>query len=169
MPNTWLYADPHYGHANIINYENRPFWSLEEMDAALIANHNKAVKKMDKVFCLGDFAFYKKEKIIEIVSQLNGYKVLILGNHDRCHSVSWWKNYSGFDEVYPYPIIYDGFWMFSHEPLYINSNMPYANIYGHVHSNPQYCDFNEQTFCVSIERICYAPISFEEVKRKMGG
>jgi calcineurin-like phosphoesterase family protein len=43
--------------------------------------------------------------------------------------------------------------------------MPYANIFGHVHANPIYKDFSPQSFCVSVERINYTPISFEEIKR----
>ena len=44
-------------------------------------------------------------------------------------------------------------------------NMPYANIFGHVHANPIYKDFSEQSFCVSVERINYTPVSFDEIKR----
>jgi calcineurin-like phosphoesterase family protein len=116
---------------------------------------------------LGDFAFSGSERVTEILSKLNGYKILVLGNHDRGRSVSWWTS-SGFDEVSAYPIILDEFYILSHEPMYINENMPYANFFGHVHANPIYADYSRQSFCVSVERINYAPIEFNDIKRKMG-
>ena len=33
----------------------------------------------------------------------------------------------GFENVSKYPIIFEGFWMLSHELLYVNDNMTYAN------------------------------------------
>lgn len=53
------------------------------MTAAMIAKWNAVVRSEDKVFHLGDFSFLNKERTQAIVSQLNGYKILILGNHDR--------------------------------------------------------------------------------------
>jgi calcineurin-like phosphoesterase family protein len=40
-------ADHHFGHANIIHHCGSPFQSAEEMDEALIANWNCAVKPQD--------------------------------------------------------------------------------------------------------------------------
>jgi calcineurin-like phosphoesterase family protein len=34
-------ADTHFGHVNMLRYCNRPFTSVEEMDAALIARWNR--------------------------------------------------------------------------------------------------------------------------------
>ena len=71
--------------------------------------------------------------------------------------------------IYEYtrPVIIDGFWILSHEPLYVNSNMPYANIFGHVHDSPIIKDFSNQHFCVSCERINYAPINFDDIKYRV--
>lgn len=57
--------------------------------------------------------------------------------------------------------------MLSHEPLYINRNMPYANIYGHVHGNMTYQSITSQSACVSVERIKYTPIEFGSLINKM--
>ena len=64
-------------------------------------------------------------------------------------------------------VIYKDFYLLSHEPMYINTNMPYANFYGHVHGNPSYKDACKQSVCVSVERISYAPIQFEELRERM--
>ncbi len=164
MQREFLIADTHFGHNNIIKYENRPFASVQEQDETLIKNWNNTVKKDDKIYMLGDFALASKERIIELVAELNGYKVLVMGNHDRQHSYSWWND-AGFDMVSKYPIIVDEWYILSHEPLYTNTNMPYANIFGHVHGNTQYSNFSKQHFCVSCERINYTPIEFSAIKK----
>ncbi len=79
----FLTADEHYNHANIIKYCNRPFTSVEEMNAALIARHNEVVKDGDTVYHLGDFAFGQKEIVMPIIKQLNGKHIFIQGSHDR--------------------------------------------------------------------------------------
>lgn len=165
---TFFIADTHFFHANIIEYENRPFKSVEEMNAFMIKSWNKVITNNDRVFLLGDFAFGNKQKQKDIAQKLNGYKILITGNHDQ-YSIGHYEDI-GFAEVYRYPILLEEFWMLSHQPLYINKNMPYANIFGHVHSNPIYSDYSEQSMCVSVERehINYTPIRFDKVKQLMG-
>lgn len=164
--NTFFIADPHFGHAKIIDYENRPFADVTEMDHKLIENWNSVVTKSDKVYLLGDFSFYNKEKSAQILRKLKGMKYLVMGNHDS-HSVTAYYD-MGFHRVYDIPVILEDFWILSHEPLYINSNMPYANIFGHVHGNKEYSDFSGQSFCVSVERINYTPVTFHEIKKKIG-
>ena len=105
-------------------------------------------------------------EIKNIINELNGYKILILGNHDRDYPYKFWKE-SGFDEVYSYPIIFREWFILSHEPLYINSHMPYFNIFGHVHGNKIYTDCSAQSFCVSVERIDYTPVEYNEIVEKM--
>lgn len=167
MPNIWMIGDPHFYHKNIIEYENRPFSSVDEMNNTLINNWNSRVKRRDKIFVLGDFCFGASSHAEEILRNLSGYKVLIMGNHDTLSPKSFLK--AGFDEVYRHPIIYDGFYILSHEPMYVNSNMPYANIFAHVHSNPTYANYSKQTFCVSVERpdLMYYPIEFNRIKKLM--
>lgn len=49
MPNTYLIADWHYGHENIISYDNRPFKTVDEMNTELIKRWNDKVRKGDEV------------------------------------------------------------------------------------------------------------------------
>jgi calcineurin-like phosphoesterase family protein len=158
-------ADTHFGHANIIKYEQRPFKDIDDMTEKLIERWNNAVKKEDTVYVLGDFSWYNKEKTAAITAHLNGRKILVKGNHDNYSPESY--RAMGFIECYKYPIIIDDFIMLSHQPLYINEHMPYKNIYGHVHSNPNYKTFSESGVCVSIERIHYAPISLDRIMQEI--
>lgn len=167
MSNILFIADTHFYHNNILKYENRPFSSIEEMNERLIDNWNSRVKTNDKIFMLGDFMFAHKNKLPELVSRLNGYKILVMGNHDQLSPLTYIN--AGFSEVYRYPVIFENFYILSHAPIYINSNMPYANIFGHIHSNPSYKDYTRQSICVSVERkhMNYYPISFNEIKELM--
>lgn len=88
----FLTSDLHFGHKNIIEYEKRPFRNIEDMNAGIIKNWNKVVSNDDMVFCLGDVSFGGAEMTKECVSQLQGKKILIMGNHDRGRSISWWMD-----------------------------------------------------------------------------
>jgi calcineurin-like phosphoesterase family protein len=80
---TYFTADFHFKHNAIIKYANRPFKSLEEMHETLINNFNKVVGPNDLTYFLGDMCFSTHpEKDKELISRLNGRKILILGNHD---------------------------------------------------------------------------------------
>ena len=161
MAKIYFIADPHFGDERIRRYENRPFQNTKDMDLKMICNWNDLIDASDFVYVLGDFGADGYEA--ELLSKLNGHKYLIKGNHDSKDNNYYRK--AGFEEVYDYPIIIDGFWILSHESLYVNANMPYANIFGHVHNSPNIKDYSKQHFCVSVERIDYTPILFESIKK----
>ena len=79
----FLTADQHYGHRKIIQYSNRPFKDLEEMNKALKENHNKVVRPDDHIIHIGDFLFGKAYDLIRLLSELNGHHYLIDGSHDQ--------------------------------------------------------------------------------------
>ncbi len=76
-------ADTHWGHANMLRYDKRPFTTIEEHDRAIIENWNRYVTKKDVVYHLGDFSFCSKAGgATKYLNQLNGTINLIFGNHD---------------------------------------------------------------------------------------
>ncbi len=152
-------ADTHFGDENILLYENRPYKSVDDMDFDLIEKWNSVVADEDDVYIIGDFGAVGYE--CEILNKLNGKKFLIKGNHD-IQTNDDYREY-GFAEVYDHPIIIDGFWILSHEPLYVSENLPYANIFGHVHASPIVRAYSSHHFCVSVERINYSPISLDDI------
>ena len=161
MSKTFVIADTHFNHKNIIRYCNRPFADVEEMNAALIANWNSVVSDEDIVIHLGDIAMSrKKHEVAAFIKQLKGRKWLVTGNHDEFTVADYYE--MGFEYVSRHPIIFNQYFILSHEPIFITESMPYANIYGHVHDNPMYKDKTENTWCVSVERINYTPIELSE-------
>lgn len=75
-------GDPHFGHANVLKHDNRPFSSVDEMDRELIRYWNDTVTDKDDVYIVGDFAFRNERPTEWYLKQLKGKKHLIIGNHD---------------------------------------------------------------------------------------
>jgi calcineurin-like phosphoesterase family protein len=162
---TFLIADTHFGHANILNFERndgtklRPeFKDIKEHDEYLAYRWNSVVSPEDKVYHLGDIGFTSFTHTSNIFSKLNGTKVLIKGNHDN-FKLSQYAQV--FKDVRAYHIL-DKF-ILSHIPIHPESLSRWkANIHGHLHDNlvgdPRY-------YNVSVERLIdYTPIDFEEIK-----
>ena len=76
----FLSADTHFNHRNIIEYCQRPFKDVEEMNFKIIENWNDLVTDEDIVYFLGDFCFGQYKCFEE---RLNGKIIFIKGNHDK--------------------------------------------------------------------------------------
>ena len=163
--NVWVCADSHFHHTNIIKYCNRPWNTVEEMNEGLIERWNEVVGENDTVIHLGDFSFGNRTKVESVFHRLNGKIDLVLGNHDRLKIGEYYD--IGFHRVYDRPVIYDGFFVMSHAPLqWIKDDMPYANIFGHVHDMPLYKTWTKNTCCACVDRHDYRPIRLSEIKKK---
>lgn len=129
-------ADLHFGHANVIRFDDRPFKSVEEMDEALIERWNNKVTDEDTVYVLGDISWYNDEKTCSILDRLRGRKILIQGNHDRVHG----KMRNFFDEICSYKEIVIGentHVVLCHYPIVFFNRHHYGAymLYGHVHNS----------------------------------
>jgi calcineurin-like phosphoesterase family protein len=51
-----VFGDPHFGHANIINFCERPFEDADAMDRALWSSIAAGAERSDLCLCLGDWA-----------------------------------------------------------------------------------------------------------------
>lgn len=96
----WLSADLHFSHANIIDYAERPFRSVEEMNEAIIDRWNAVVSPDDTVWVLGDVALGKIAESLPLVGHLMGHKILLAGNHDRVWFGHTEKKTRGWTEKY---------------------------------------------------------------------
>lgn len=161
----YFISDNHFFHHNIIRLTKRPFKDLNEMHEEMIKRWNEKVKSEDIVVHGGDFAMGSKDNMRELLSQLNGYKILVKGNHDSSRKRML---YAGFDEVYKY--WYDDEIFVFHYPEYSKHMTPFYRemynkckifVYGHVHNNPH--DRVKKGFNISAEVLNYYPISKNEI------
>jgi calcineurin-like phosphoesterase family protein len=74
-------ADTHFGDHRTINIQRRPFATVAEMDAAIIAGWNAVVRREDEVWHLGDVA-RRGVDVPDWLGRLNGVKHLLRGNND---------------------------------------------------------------------------------------
>jgi calcineurin-like phosphoesterase family protein len=80
----YITSDLHFYHKHIVDYQpNRKVDNLDDMHSKIIQEWNSLVKDNDTIYHLGDFSFKNGDCLNKIVSQLNGNKVFILGNHDN--------------------------------------------------------------------------------------
>lgn len=169
--NIWLVSDTHFCHKNIIQYCNRPFKDVDEMDEALVHNWNKVVKPQDKVYHLGDVYMGgpHRDRINSILFNLNGHKRLILGNHDNGKDQILHKHFEKIDVWRMFP---EFGLLLTHVPVHSSSLRPnplstkgnsydLLNIHGHIHQNKS-PDGPYQ--CVCVEQINYTPVNIEELR-----
>ena len=76
-------SDLHFGHENVIRFDNRPFRSVSEMDYTLIHLWNSRVQPDDTVYIVGDFAYRNTRPAEWYLQQLQGKTQLLYGNHDQ--------------------------------------------------------------------------------------
>lgn len=152
-------ADCHFGHEKVRVLDGRPFETLEEMDSHMIERWNEKVrKKKDEVVILGDFCMGKGERVNEILSQLNGKKYLITGNHDTMFLRDKRFDTSLFEWIKPYAEMHDNNRkvVLCHYPIICYNGQYHGKtaymLYGHVHNTKDYQNvqhFVAQTRCAT--------------------
>ena len=81
-----LTSDIHDGHKNILKYGRSKFFTdLDHMRRVFTHNWNNSVDPEDTVYILGDVVMGPRAENLPFIDQLNGRKILILGNHDYPH------------------------------------------------------------------------------------
>lgn len=147
-------SDEHYGHKNIVRYCNRPFKTVEEMDAEIIKRHNEIVTENDTTYHLGDFTFKDHE---HYVKQLNGAHIFIKGNHDR-----FFIKHNLLDiTIKGQPIT------LCHYPMVVWNRSHYNSwhLFGHVHNSKEF-DVGKK-YNVGVDANDFYPVSFDTIKRIM--
>lgn len=160
---TWVSADHHFGHANILNFKRddgtplRPgFKDIDDHDQTLIRAHNSVVDPGDRVYLLGDVCINRRSR--HLLGQLNGRLVLVKGNHD-IFKIQDYLPY--FDDIRSYVVQKDkdgNKVILSHIPIHPESLGRFGtNVHGHLHYQSVIND--ARYVCVSMEHLPeYQPI-----------
>lgn len=193
MTNTWLYADPHFGHyGTAVEFlradgsKLRPFTSVAEQDETLIANYNALVGDKDRVYILGDLLM--KPWAIQSVERLKGRKVLIKGNHDNQKLNKYLPHFDDIRSFHKLDSIVEGVrrsFVMTHIPIHPDCMDRWdCNIHGHLHQhrimqrqrtmsyfNGEVTEFKHEWvdprfLCVSVEHTDYKPISFDDAVKR---
>ena len=80
---TFFTADTHFDDEYAIQYFNRPFQSVDEMNAAMVERWNHVVTDDDLVYHLGDFTTQDLSYFTKWTHQLKGNIRILPGNMDR--------------------------------------------------------------------------------------
>lgn len=166
---TFITSDHHFSHANIIKYGNRPFASVEEMDAALVDKWNAVVGKDDVVIHLGDFTLGDAETARKFFLQLNG-RIGVLNNfwhHDKRWILAGdYYSASGLAVNLLPPIMvledYNNPVVLCHYPLAEWDRKHYGAFHFHGHSHGTYRAPAERILDVGVDCTAFAPITVEE-------
>ena len=167
---TYFTADQHFGHHNIIKYQNRPFENTQEMDEVLIWNWNNTVPTTGIIFILGDMFLCDKERAINILEQLNGTKYYILGNHDKMIP-DLRKYFVWVKDKYELKIVDNGIKnsiILDHYSYRVWNKSHHGSwqLYGHSHG--MLPDLPDQlAIDVGVDCHNYSPISYSRVKHLM--
>ena len=154
----YITSDLHYAHRNVITFSNRPFENTDEMDEALLKQFDElpddAVIIHNGDLFLNSRMDYEKLKNYYIPRMKGNSRKIwnIMGNHDKtafkyvknCPYKEPYEMYisMGFDRVYMLPILFEGKFLLSHEPVYLKPGSNLVNVYGHTHD----CDIDENYF-----------------------
>lgn len=79
-------SDIHFGHKNIMSFcpvtRARFKNDVDFMNEEIIREWNEVVTERDHTYILGDVAFCNAEKAAGFLRRMNGFKTLVIGNHD---------------------------------------------------------------------------------------
>ena len=162
-------SDTHFGHAKVIQYSDRPFRGVGEMNRVMVKRWNKAVRNDGTMLFLGDLS-YRGAKWMNggWLSRLNGKVSFLRGNHDN-----------GLDS--DVTLLEDPCILEYHGAKFLLTHVPYRPawwdgwiLHGHLHNGDlkRYPRINREskTANVGVDLSNYAPTNLaklsEEIFRK---
>lgn len=159
-------SDLHLGHRAVIDFQNRPFIDVEEMNETLIKNINSRVKQEDTLYILGDLTHKcRVDEANNLISKINGKKYLIKGNHDKQYDESLFEGIYDFLQVH-----FNGVHIsLMHYPMmhWPRSHYGSLHLHGHMHNGPEYNLEQRENgiyrYDVGVDANNYMPVSFEEI------
>lgn len=182
--NIFFISDLHIGHKKVIQYDKRPFKSVEEMHIEMIKRWNSVITDDDIVYFLGDLSMCGIQLTSWFVHSLKGKIHFIMGNHDKYKTIS---KLDRWERIYEYGTEIDvldkdseavrgsaGYQkiIMSHYPIFSWNKSHYGSwhLHGHSHGSliPKQLDYyKRKVIDVGCNVIDYTPISYTDVKSKM--
>jgi len=157
-------ADTHFYHKMILKFEPQRGNDLDKMNLMLIENWNNTVGQDDDIYILGDLSFGNSTQQYDLLSQLNGNKYLIEGNHDSFNRkikdmFVWVKDYHrlkiGDDRI-----------ILFHYPIYSwdDKKAGTMHFHGHCHDHSHSTFYHPLKLNVGACLWDYKPVSYDTLK-----
>ena len=188
----WFTADTHFGHTNILGGGQRPFDSIDQMNARLISAINDRVSCRDTLYILGDFSYRTTvAEALRLRERINCQHIrLIRGNHDKDwgmlepaprvaakgkkRSASASPAAGPFEAVLDYAELKPGEchgtrMVLSHYPMlsWNGKRRGSIQLHGHIHADRRYNERNRERgvlrYDVGVDANGYAPVSRDEI------
>jgi calcineurin-like phosphoesterase family protein len=161
----YLISDLHLDHDNIIDYCDRPFSSVEEMNETLVEHWNSLISPTDEVLYGGDLTIRTSAgALLDWLDELNGEIIFLLGNHDG-------TVVEGLDQVQfvtDFQFTHRGVPFYAvHDPVDGPSNPKGWLLHGHHHNNwPDefpFVDHDTRSVNFSAELLDYRPLATDRL------
>lgn len=177
-------SDLHFYHEGVMSFDERPWKSVEEMDAALVERWNAVVGPKDTVYILGDLMWSaKREQALAILRALHGHLILVRGNHDGrwLHGDDIKRRFMRIEDYLDIRLRRpDGtriYLAMSHYPIHFYNHAHHGGVmlYGHVHTGREFHEVERVRRelvergvpCVMYPVFCglydWAPATFEQL------
>ena len=171
---TFFTADTHFDDPYSLQYFNRPFQSVDEMNRVMVEKWNSVVTENDMVYHLGDFTLDDITHFTKWVNQLNGNLKILPGSHDQ----PWLKDFEAHEKVQVIaPLISLEFpeltvgasaqvIVLCHYSMQVwdRSNQGAWHLFGHSHGKLKGIGLS---FDVGVDCTDFAPLSLEAVASRM--
>lgn len=171
---TWLTADLHLDHANIIKYVKRPFSNVHEMNLEIILRWNKVISYDDNVYVLGDLTLaHSINRWKNFLWQLNGKIHLVRGNHDSKNVLKKLQNSPEITQKllwvkdYHELIIQDQLIVLCHYAMRVWNKSHHGSLHCYGHSHGKLPEDKLRSMDVGVDTNNFYPYNYTEIKQKL--
>lgn len=165
----WFCGDWHFCHDKDFIWKARGFNSVGEMNEAIVERHNARVAPEDMVYVLGDCALGDTATAIEYIKKMNGYKILIIGNHDTEKKIQNYIKEDIFKDIQFGARVKASKrtrFFLSHYPSLVNNFDDPTNVWNisaHTHSKEKFEIKDKKIYCVSLDAHDCCPVNIETI------
>lgn len=163
-------SDTHFGHENVIKFNNRPFKDADHMNEEMIRLWNSVVPIDGHVFHHGDVSLMTPDKTMRVLERLNGNIYLMKGNHEKSvlRKQMTRDRFVWVKERYELYVDDDGkkqLIVMSHygQRVWNKSHHGSWHTYGHSHGHMEHTPWG-RSMDVGVDCHDYRPISYRELK-----
>lgn len=156
-------SDTHFGDPRVLRFDHRPFATLADHDAALVARWNARVTEDDTVWHLGDFALGPDAaRIAALLGALRGTKHLVVGNNDGPDTIGQpaWASRQAYAEL----LVEGRLLVLCHYPFRTWRDMGRGALNLHGHSHGKLGPMPRQ-YDVGVDAQDFRPVTLPEILR----